>query len=232
MSLIVNLSELASVTQDITPGGSWADTGVNTGPTAPVLWDDDIDFTGFPLGVPYEYTYSVTPLGVCDVATSVITVIPEDHRPNVQDDCAENIIVALKEDSITSVSRANQKMAGECPGLAAATVSGEPQPTSWGAPTYLDMYYKILVAVGTSVTLNISVNSVGYPIDSQLLNPVLALYSGASCAALVEETSIGPLTLNFTELNYPLAAGSHELWARVGGTAANAGDFTINFTTT
>lgn len=229
MSLIVNLSELASQNQDITPGGVWTDTGVNTGPTPPSPWDNDIDFTGFTLGVPYEYTYTVTPSGACDVATSIITVIPEEPRVNVQDDCAENIILGLKEGLVNNGARGNQKLAGECPLIAAATDSGETLPTSWGTGPFIDMYYKFIVTVVSSVNLTVSVNSIGYPIGQQLLNPVLALYSGATCAALVEETSVGALSLNYTEVVYPLAAGDHILWARVGGEAADAGDFTINF---
>lgn len=230
MSYIVNLAALASVNQDITAGGTWTDTGATPGPTPPVLWDDDIDFTGFATGVPYEYTYTVTPLGACHLATAVVTVILEESRVNVQDDCGENIIASLKEGSVQSASRPNQKMAGECPGVAPATTSGEPQPTSWGAPTYLDMYYKFYVAVATSVVLTVSVDSSSYPTGHQLQNPAIAIYSGANCGALVEESSSAALSEFYTETSIPLAAGAHELWARVGGTVDNAGDFTINFT--
>lgn len=223
----IQLSSLLSPTP--TAGGTWTDTGTLTGPTAPVLWDGTIDFSGFADGL-YEYTYTVTPVGTGDDAVAVVTINVSTGIPLNNDECAGALASLIREDGTTSATKSNQSMAGDCGsgGQVAATDSGETIPGTWPAGTYSDMWYYLTVEISSATAeLAITVDSSAY--SSPLINPTIAVYSG-TCGALVLETSVGPASTNVAATSQILTTGTYDFYVRVGGLTANKGKFTITYT--
>lgn len=215
----------------ITELGTWTYTGATApNPVAPGTWDGIVDFTGFADGN-YEYTYTVTSLTGCtDISVTVIVLGTSLTLSN--DECLGGLSNFL---DVTHDSRVytNQDMKGTCPGTAAATLTATAIPASWGIATYVgDMWYQIDVEVATGTALfGVTVDSSAYAIGEQLINPVIASYTG-SCAVLVIEDDVTSTSSTQAIMNNVLAVGSYSYFIRVGGTQNNTGKFTITFTLT
>jgi len=217
---------IGELTPTPTAGGVWTYTGTTTpNPAPPIVSDGTIDFAGYANGN-YEYTYTVTPVLGCNPTSSTVTVALNTGIPMANDNCGSTFINVLSDG--TSDTVANQNFAGECPGNLPATDSGVAIASNWGSGVYVDGWYRLDAEVtAASATLTIEVTSSPYPSGEQLINPVIAVYTG-TCGSLVEDGSNGVFGSTVNVYQDVLTTGAYTFYVRVA-TASTPGKFTINY---
>jgi hypothetical protein len=198
------------------------------------LGDGSVDFTGYATGVPYVYRYTVpsTCVGEPDLEADV-TINLNQATVLGNDNCLGASASFLIQGGQNTATFSEQNMAGECPGVAGATWSGEPVPASWTAATYTaDMWYLVSIEISDgSAFFEAIVNSGDYAEGEQLINPVIAGYTG-DCLSLVENDTANPTTQTYAVMSQTLTSGTYDFYIRVGSAQDNEGKFIIQFNLT
>ena len=212
-----------------TTGGSWEFVGTGSAPAAPTLYDDPVDFTGYPNGsYPYEYTVVST---LC-TQTSTVTNQLGSCSEVKNDDCDSASTLAahnITTDGSTTfntlfVSDEPQETTSGC-GKCAATASADPP---WSATVAADVWYKVVKpSAANDYTVTVIADGSGY--GSSGLYPLLAVYTGTAidCSANTEyDYGEGGQQVSVV-VAIPSSDTDTWLFIRVGCAAGQGGLFTL-----
>lgn len=210
--------------------GTWTQVSIPagaTGPAAPALYDDSIDFTGEPSG-DYVYSYEVTGAPI-----AYVTVTWSDLTARFNDPCAGATFMAAPISIPFLFEEEELSNAQDCDaGIAAPTDSGEAKPAIWGAGPFTgDLWYRI-TAPSNSVQYVLTITVDGSPYGNTGVEyPALAIYYGATtdCTLKTLYIATSPSDLNqsvSTSVLIP-ATTIREIWIRVVSLTAGKFDLTI-----
>lgn len=159
-------------------GGTWSRISAS-GPAAPALYDDSIDFAGEDVGY-YTYRYTVTDSIVTDTA-DVVVYWQGDAPARVNGECADSTLITgtMYPPFVVSTTDNNSGSCGP-KGQQVPSISEDPVPTNWNQGTYTgDLWYSfILPAQASTYTLIFELS--GTPFGSSgIYGPAMAVYVSA-----------------------------------------------------
>lgn len=196
-----------------TTGGTWTKVS-GPGPSAPLTYNDSIDFTGTSDGITI-YEYEVTS-STC-THTALVQYVSTTPLDRINDDCSGASTLYTSTQVLYNDER--------CPGLVAPTNSGVTLPTTWPS-LEPDLWYKFYIPTST-VNLAYEIIVDGSIYSDGIQQPMIAVYDG-TCGALNElDSNVGAYktaSVSFTVLS---ASTPEIIYLRVASTTANAGQFDI-----
>lgn len=197
-------------------------------PPAPVTWDADVDYTGFPVGN-YTYQYLVKSVDETCEELSLFTLTIADQTTPEGDTCADAIAVWNVTAPDTAHVENDQTFLGSCPGTAAPTLDATAIPAAWGGSTYSgDLWYLVTIAASTGTIMDTFTFRTTVSSSAQanpLIRPSIAFYTTCG-GGLLDATAAQ--NNNQAVLETTAMINSTYL-VRVGAIDGNEGNFDIIF---